>query len=395
MASIQLINIVEFMMFMPLGPDIAKTLNIPLSDLGYLSGVYTVMEAISALFIAFFFNRFKQRTILVTLLIGSIIGMIGSALATNFTSLLIGRAMTGLFSGPLASLAMAIVIDSVSVKHRGYAIGYMSSAFSLASVIGVPACLELAHYGGWQFPLFILAIISLFTVLVVFRTHFTRDEDSQTHAPLTLSSLFNSWTRPEALVIQIVSVIGLASAFVLIPNISTYIQHNLHYSREDLTWFYLAGGATSFLTNQLAGYLVDHWSIFRITLIGVILSLFSIYSGFVLYPIYLPFVLIFMLYTAGNSMSAVARTTCVSHIPSADERMGFLLLHDTMCCLGISLGSSFSSLVLSVESTGKLVGMQQLGTIAMLLTLIFPIAIWWLERRLFRENLLINRLQCE
>ena len=44
---IQFINIVDFMMVMPLGPDFARDLNIPMSDLGLIGGSYTFAAAAS------------------------------------------------------------------------------------------------------------------------------------------------------------------------------------------------------------------------------------------------------------------------------------------------------------------------------------------------------------
>jgi len=178
----------------------------------------------------------------------------------------------------------------------------------------------------------------------------------------------------------------MGTAFMLIPNISAYIQYNLNYAREDLIWLYLAGGAVSFLASQFAGYAIDRWSTLTVTLISSCISLFSIYNGFVIHPIEFPVIIIFTLYMTGNAMSAVARTSCVSHIPTAEERAGFMLLFGAMRCVGITLGSFFSTFMLQTSITGKLSGMSELATIAMVLSLVFPIAVWQLERQLTKEG---------
>jgi predicted MFS family arabinose efflux permease len=101
--------------------------------------------------------------------------------------------------------------------------------------------------------------------------------------------------------------------------------------------------------------------------------------------------LIFILYTAGNSMGAVARTNCVSLIPSTEERTGFMLLHGAVCCIGIAVGSFFSSLLLQTSVNGQLIGMQQVAVIAMILSLVFPVAILWLKYKFLREG---NKNSC-
>jgi predicted MFS family arabinose efflux permease len=386
MAGIQFINIVEFMMIMPLGPDFAKNLNIPLSDLAYLSGTYTATEAIASFVMAFFLDRFDRRAVLATMLIGFTVGTLSCILATDFKTLLLSRAVTGLFGGPLSSLVMAIVIDSVPLERRGKAIGAMTSSFSLAAVFGVPIGLELARIGGWQFPFIVIAIISTLMLSVIFWMSPRCCADLHDHQALTVKSLINSWVKPKAIIVYTLSIVGMGTAFMLIPNISAYIQYNLNYSREDLTWLYLAGGAMSFLASQFAGYAIDRWNTLTVTLASSVVSLFSIYNGFVIYPIELPVMIIFTLYMTGNSMSAVARTSCVSHIPSAEERAGFMLLYGAMRCIGITLGSFFSALVLQTSVTGQLSGMSELAMTAMVLSLVFPLAVWRLERQLMKEG---------
>lgn len=386
MAGIQFINIVEFMMIMPLGPDFAKTLHIPLSHLAYLSGTYTAMEAVASFAMAFFLGRFDRRVVIATLLIGFTVGTLSCILATDFVTLLISRAITGLFGGPLSSLVMVIAIDSVPLERRGHAIGYMTSSFSLASIFGVPIGLALANLGGWQLPFVTIAVISILMLSVVFWMTPRCCEDLNDHSPLTVEYLVRSWIKPKALIIYVLSIVAMGTAFMLIPNISAYIQYNLNYSREDLTWLYLAGGAASFLASQFAGYAVDRWNTLSVTLVSSLISLFSIYNGFVLFPVELPVMVIFVLYMTGNSIAAVARTSCVSHIPTAEERAGFFLLYGSMRCIGITLGSFFSASMLQTSVTGTLTGMSELAVIAMILSLIFPLAIWQLERQLVREG---------
>ena len=53
-AAVQFVNILDFMIVMPLGPDFAKALGIPLSHLGYVGGAYTAAACVSGLVGALF-----------------------------------------------------------------------------------------------------------------------------------------------------------------------------------------------------------------------------------------------------------------------------------------------------------------------------------------------------
>jgi len=49
LAAVQFINILDFIMVMPLGPDFAASLGIPLSRLGLVGGAYTAAAAVAGL----------------------------------------------------------------------------------------------------------------------------------------------------------------------------------------------------------------------------------------------------------------------------------------------------------------------------------------------------------
>src|SRR5437763_8689421 len=60
-AAVQFINILDFVMVMPLGPDFALALGIPSSKLGLIGGSYTAAAAVSGLAGSFFLGRFDRR----------------------------------------------------------------------------------------------------------------------------------------------------------------------------------------------------------------------------------------------------------------------------------------------------------------------------------------------
>src|SRR5690348_12815474 len=57
LAAVSFVNILDFMMVMPLGPDFAQALGIPASKLGIIGGSYTVAAAVAGLAGALFLDR--------------------------------------------------------------------------------------------------------------------------------------------------------------------------------------------------------------------------------------------------------------------------------------------------------------------------------------------------
>src|SRR5713226_8527304 len=141
-AAVQFVNILDFVMVMPMGPDFAAALGIPASKLGLIGGSYTAAAAFSAL-------------------LGLVAGTAMGSLATGMNSLLAARIVAGLFGGPATSLSFSIIADVVPAQRRGTAMGIVMGAFSIASVLGVPAGLEAARHFGWRAPFIGVASLGL------------------------------------------------------------------------------------------------------------------------------------------------------------------------------------------------------------------------------------------
>jgi DHA1 family inner membrane transport protein len=107
----------------------------------------------------FFADRFDRKNLLTAIFLGFTMGTPACALSPTYEVLLLSRIITGILGGVLGSIVLAIVSDLVPVSRRGHAMGIINTAFSTASVIGVPLGLFLASLISWHAPfLFIVAI---------------------------------------------------------------------------------------------------------------------------------------------------------------------------------------------------------------------------------------------
>ena len=177
-AAVQFVNILDFVMVMPLGPDFAAALAIPLSTLGYIAGAYTFAAALAGLAGSLFLDRFDRRRALAVamfgLVCGTALGGFAQPLSTlapflhlanllhqpaPLVALMSARVIAGMFGGPATSIAISIIADKIPPERRGKAMGLVMGAFAVASVIGVPAGLKLARRGGWRLPFFGVAFI--------------------------------------------------------------------------------------------------------------------------------------------------------------------------------------------------------------------------------------------
>jgi len=111
-AAVQFVNILDFMMVMPLGPDFAVSLGIPTSRIGVLGGAYTLSAAVAGILGARILDRFDRRTALAVAMLGLVVGTALGGLSVGLFTLLGARLLAGVFGGPATSVALAIVAST-------------------------------------------------------------------------------------------------------------------------------------------------------------------------------------------------------------------------------------------------------------------------------------------
>ncbi len=376
--AVQFVNITDFVMVMPLGPDFARALDIPTSQLGVIGASYTWAASLAGLAGSFFLDRFDRRKVLALAMLGLVVGTVAGGFATNLTTLVLARIFAGAFGGPATSISLSIIADVVPPERRGRAMGAVFTAFSIASVLGVPAALYVAQVGGWRIPFFLVGGIGFVLMALAIRLlppmtgHLAglRDARAQGYGFLRRPLVWLSYT---------LTFVTMASGFVLIPNISAYVQQNLGYPRDRIALLYAVGGVASFIVLRLGGVLVDRWGSFQVGSLGIAAFVASVYVGFVDYR-GLPVLLLFVLFMSSTGFRNVAYNTLASKVPRPQERARFMSLQSSVQHLASGLGAYLSSVIL-IEAHGVLVHVDRLAWITIGSSLAIPVLLFLVERR--------------
>jgi predicted MFS family arabinose efflux permease len=385
LSTVSFINILDFMMVMPLGPDFARALAIPTSELGFIGGSYTAAAAVAGLVGALFLDRFDRRSALAVAMLGLVTGTAAGGLARGFGSLLAARVLAGMFGGPATSVGLSILADVVPIERRGKALGTMMGAFSLASVLGVPAGLRLAAVGGWRTPFFVVAALGLVVVVAAIavmppmRLHLAR---GRTAPPRPLAAFLRDRTVQLSL---LTSMTLIAGGFAIIPNLSAYLQQNLGYPRDRLDVLYLAGGTVTFVAMRIGGGLVDRKGSVALTVAGTFLMLAVLSLGFLPARPLVPIMTVFVGFMLANALRSVAMNTLSSRVPFPDERARFMSAQSASQHIASSLGAMVSAVLLT-DHAGKLSGMDRVTVFAMALAAAVPFLVATVSARVARRE---------
>jgi predicted MFS family arabinose efflux permease len=383
-ALVQLMNVLDFMIVMPLGDDFSKALDIPQSDTGYVAGAYTLAAFASGVLGARFLDRFCRKRVLLVAMTGLALGTVMGGLAVGLGSMIAARVVAGLFGGPATATSLAIVADVVPVERRGRAMAIVMAGFSVASVIGLPLGLVLARQGSWRTPFFVIGGLVVATIALV------------AWAMPTLTGHLGRGTRRTPsleLLARREIALGLAttgcvmiSVFAIVPHIPSYLINNLDFPRDRYELLYLAGGIVSFATLQVSGRWVDRHGSVPVMIAGSLVAVLAIGTGFLREPPFVPVVVSFVLFMASGSLRGVAQSTLATRLPAPNERAQFMSLQSAVQHAAATLGSFVTAALMTTDPVTRHISpMWAVALFAMVTAAAAPVCLAATERILRRR----------
>ncbi len=368
--AVQFVNIVDFMMVMPLGPDFARSLGVPMNQIGVVGGAYTLAACLVGLLASPLLDRVDRRLALAVCMAGLAVGTALGGFATGMVSLVAARVVAGSFGGPATSVALAIVSDVVPPERRGQAMAAVMTSFSVASVAGVPAGLALAGWADWRAPFFAVAgaggVITALSIALLppLRGHIAPGRPRPSlRALLRLPA---AWAGLAA------TALVTMSGFTIIPNLSAYLQFNLGWPRQHLPYLYMAGGAATLVAMRAFGRFADRRGPVRLNVAGT--AGFAVVGvlWFAFSPPPLPVWILFPSMMLAMSARNVAHQSVLSRVAGPSERAAFQSLNSAVQHGAASVAAFAGAAMLSTGPVGELVGMPGLALLALALGLGVP-----------------------
>lgn len=373
LACIQFSSIVDFMIMMPLGPQLMRIFDISPHQFGLLVSSYTFAAAISGFFAAFFMDKFDRKQSLFFFFVGFSLGTIACALSPNYEVLLISRGLTGIFGGVLSSLVMSIVSDAISYERRGSAMGIIMTSFSMASVLGVPLSLWLANQFNWHAPFLFLGVGSLVLCGVIWlyipsmRAHLLEKRPRQPFYSV-LTNIATNQNQRRALYFMSAVMFG---HFAIIPFVSPTLVANVGLREDQLPLMYIIGGLCTIFTSPFIGRLADRFGKHRIFLIGALVTLipYTLITHMQPSPLWLILTICaFFFVSSGGRM--IPATALVSGTSRPENRGSFMSIVSCVQQLAAAVSSYIAGVVVTKSASGRLENYEIVGYVAIAFTFV-------------------------
>lgn len=378
LAAVQFTTIVDFMIVMPLGPQLMRSLSISPAQFGLIVSSYTFAAGAAGLVAASIVDRFARRTAFMVMDAGFLLGTLFCALAPNYHTLVAARVATGAFGGVLGGMAFAIIGDVFPENRRGHATGSLMTGFALASVAGVPFGLYLGTNYGWHVPFVVLALGGLPALALVPFVLPKLDAHVGKRHEHPLRSVIETFSHENHLRAFALIVSLMVGSFTVFPYLAAYLVANVGMTEAQLPLVYIAGGALTLFTSPSIGRIADRFGKLRVFRIAIPCS-----AVLLLIMTHLPPVPVKVAVALFGALMVfnVARMICaMAMVTSSVEprrRGAFLSANASVQHVASGVGAYIGGLIVEQSASGKIEHFGTVGWVAVAATL----ASMWLAGR--------------
>ena len=355
LAGIQFTYIVDFMVMMPLGPQLTQLFKITDAQFGLLVSAYTLAAGVSGVASAFYIDRFGRKKLLLVMYVLFALATLACSLAPTYEMLMLARVGAGIFGGVLGSLSQTIVGDVIAFERRGRAMAIVMSAFSAATVVGVPMSLFLAAHISWHAPFVAIAAVSGVIAVVAFLTLPTLARHIGQQKTSALKNIVDTMRDRNNQKGFLLSALMMSAGFIVIPYITIYMVSTGGLSQQQVPYVYLSGGIATLISARFVGRLTDRIgkiSMFRRTATLAAIPIFGLTLA-----ASLPWWAILVVSTSffvAMSSRMIPGMAILTSISSPAQRGTFMAINSAVQSCAMGIAAFIGGLIISRDAAGHL-----------------------------------------
>jgi len=241
--------------FAPMGmlPSIAADLGVSIPSAGLLISAYAMGVLIGAPLMTLATARVPRRTLLVSLMAIFTVGNLLSALADNYTFLLMARVLTSFNHGAFFGVGSVVAASVVAPEKRAGAVASMFLGLTIATIGGVPLATWVGEMFGWRAAFWgitglgVLAMLALRVALPALPA----DKGGNMMSEIKVLG------RAPVLAALALTVLGSSAMFTVFTYIVPILRHEAHASTAFVTAMLVLYGIGLTIGNVWGGRSTD------------------------------------------------------------------------------------------------------------------------------------------
>ncbi|OUE63568.1 transmembrane transporter [Citrobacter freundii] len=353
----------------PLLDTIARNFSLSASTAGFIVTAAQLGYAAGLLFLVPLGDMFERRMLIVSMTLLAAGGMLITASSQSLGMLILGTALTGLFS-VVAQILVPLAATLATPDKRGKVVGTIMSGLLLGILLARTVAGLLANLGGWRTVFWVASVLMALMAVALWRGLPKMKSDTHLNYPQLLGSVFSLFINDKLLRTRaMLGCLTFANFSILWTSMAFLLAAPpFNYSEGMIGLFGLAGAAGA-LGARPAGGFADKGKSHLTTTMGLLLLLLSwlaIWFGHASVPMLIIGILVLDLTVQGVH---ITNQTVIYRIhPDARNRLtaGYM----TSYFIGGAAGSLISA---SAWQHAGWAGVCLAGTTVAILNLL----VWW------------------
>ncbi|NDJ56645.1 MFS transporter [Enterobacteriaceae bacterium 4M9] len=259
----------------PLLDTIAHAFSLSPALAGVIVTTAQLSYAAGLLFLVPLGDRFERRRLIVLMTLLAAVGLLITAASQTLWMMLLGTALTGLFS-VVAQMLVPLAATLATPERRGRVVGTVMSGLLLGILLARTVAGLLTSLGGWRTVFWVASALMVVMALALWRGLPKVQENNTLNYPQLLRSIITLFAHDRiistrallgCLIFASFSILWTSMAFLL-------ASPAFNYSEATIGLFGLAGAAGA-LGARPAGTLADKGKAHLTTIFGLLLLLLS------------------------------------------------------------------------------------------------------------------------
>ncbi|WAA09869.1 MFS transporter [Fervidibacillus albus] len=320
----------------PLISIFADNFNITAAQAAWTGSSFSLFYAVGFLFFGPLSDRYGRKQIilfgLITLtIISPILGFVDS-----FPTLIILRSVQGIAAATFAPSALAYAVEMFPTEKRVTAIGFVSTGFLMAGIVGQVFASFISQQFGWQSVFYTLGVVYMFTAILATLFIPKDDNSNKKGSLLTAFKQMRAVLMKKTLLLCYVITITLLLSFVgMYTALGNYLSVEFSLSNQEILYV-RSVGIVGMLLSPFAGKLVATFGIHNVLRGGVTLAVLGL--AIIGISTNLSFLIIMsVIFVAGISITVPTLISLIGQL-SGEVRGAAVSLYTFILFIGASLG---------------------------------------------------------
>ncbi|GDX05142.1 MFS transporter [Buttiauxella selenatireducens] len=353
----------------PLLDTIAHAFSLSINQAGFIVTAAQLGYAVGLLFLVPLGDMFERRGLIVFMTLLAAGGMVIVALSQTLWMMILGTALTGLFS-VVAQILVPLAATLAEPEKRGKVVGTIMSGLLLGILLARTVAGLLAGLGGWRTVYWVASVLMVVMALALWRGLPKVKSETHLNYPQLLSSVFSLFIKNPLLRTRaLLGCLTFANFSILWTSMAFLLASPPFNFSEGVIGLFGLAGAAGALGARPAGGFADKGKAHLTTTIGLVLLLLSwIATAMGQYSVIALIIGILVLDLTVQGVHITNQTVIYRMMPDARNRLtaGYM----TSYFIGGAAGSVISA---SAYQHAGWFGVCAAGAIVALLNLV----VWW------------------